>query len=62
MERFALRNDQWDRIKNILPGREGHVGGTAEDNRRDPDFTEKLAEVLCVYRPSRLGWGARIRT
>ena len=33
MERFALRNDQWDRIKNILPGREGHVGGTAEDNR-----------------------------
>jgi len=33
MERFGLRNDQWDRIKDILPGREGHVGGTAEDNR-----------------------------
>ena len=33
MERFALRNDQWDRIKNILPVRDGHVGGTAEDNR-----------------------------
>jgi transposase len=33
MERFALRDDQWDRIKNILPGREGHVGGTAADNR-----------------------------
>jgi transposase len=33
MERFGLREDQWDRIKDILPGREGHVGGTAPDNR-----------------------------
>jgi len=31
--RYALRDDQWDRIKDFLPGREGHVGGTAEDNR-----------------------------
>src|SRR5258707_5942613 len=33
MERFGLRDDQWDRIKDILPGREGHVGGTAPHNR-----------------------------
>jgi len=33
MRRYALRDDQWDRIKAILPGREGHVGGTAADNR-----------------------------
>ncbi len=33
MERFGLRDDQWDRIKDMLPGREGHVGGTAPDNR-----------------------------
>src|SRR5260370_39922612 len=33
MERFGLRDDQWDRIKDILPGGEGHVGGTAPDNR-----------------------------
>ena len=33
MRRYALRDDQWDRIKDILPGREGHVGGTATDNR-----------------------------
>ena len=33
MERFGLRDDQWDRIKDFLPGREGHVGGTAADNR-----------------------------
>ena len=28
-----ITHDQWDRIKDFLPGREGHVGGTAEDNR-----------------------------
>ena len=33
MRRYALRDDQWDRIKDSLPGREGHVGGTAADNR-----------------------------
>jgi len=33
MRRCALRDDQWDRIKDFLPGREGHVGGTAADNR-----------------------------
>lgn len=33
MRRYALRDDQWDRIKDWLPGREGHVGGTAKDNR-----------------------------
>ena len=31
--RYALRDDQWERIKDFLPGREGHVGGTARDNR-----------------------------
>lgn len=31
--RYALRDDQWERIKDVLPGREGHVGGTAKDNR-----------------------------
>jgi hypothetical protein len=24
MRRYALRDDQWDRIKDILPGSEGH--------------------------------------
>ena len=33
MRRYGLRDDQWDRIKDFLPGREGHVGGTAADNR-----------------------------
>ena len=33
MRRYALRDDQWDRIKDVLPGRDGHVGVTAKDNR-----------------------------
>ncbi len=33
MRRYALRDDQWERIKDLLPGREGYVGGTAKDNR-----------------------------
>ncbi len=33
MRRYALRDDQWDRIKDILPGIDGHVGVTAKDNR-----------------------------
>jgi transposase len=57
MRRYALRDDQWDRIKDFLPGREGHVGGTAPDNRL---FVEA---VLYRYRagipwrdlPSRFG-------
>ena len=31
--RYALREDQWERIRELLPGREGHVGGAARDNR-----------------------------
>lgn len=33
MRRYGLRDDQRDRIKDFLPGREGHVGGAAADNR-----------------------------
>jgi transposase len=33
MRRYGLRDDQWDRIRDLLPGREGHVGATAADNR-----------------------------
>lgn len=33
MRRHGLRDDQWERIKDLLPGRDGHVGVTAKDNR-----------------------------
>lgn len=31
--RYALRDDQWERIKDWLPGRKETVGVTAKDNR-----------------------------
>ena len=31
--RYALRDDQWDAIEGLLPGREETVGATARDNR-----------------------------
>ncbi|WP_334472667.1 IS5 family transposase [Arsenophonus sp. PmNCSU2021_1] len=31
--RYALRDDQWARIETFLPGRKGHVGMTARNNR-----------------------------
>ena len=42
--RYGLRDDQWVRMAHLLPGRVGHVGGTARDNRR---FVEA---VLYRYR------------
>ncbi len=32
--RYSLRDDQWERIKELLPGREGSVGVTARNNRQ----------------------------
>src|SRR5882757_851834 len=37
MRLHRLRDDQWDRIKDELPGRAGSVGATAVDNRRFVD-------------------------
>lgn len=33
MRRYALRDDQWERIKDLLPGRATDRGVTARDNR-----------------------------
>ena len=64
MRRHALRDDQWERIKDLLPGRPGHVGVTAKDNRL---FVEA---VLHRYRtgipwrdlPERFGHWKAVRT
>ncbi len=64
MRRYALRDDQWARIEGLLPGRAGHVGVTARDNRL---FVEA---VLYRYRagipwrdlPERFGDPIKIHT
>ena len=61
MGRYGLRDDQWDRICDLLPGRKGAVGVTAADN---PLFVEA---VLYRYRagipwrdlPERFGDGVK---
>src|SRR3954468_7270883 len=64
MRRYALRDDQWERIQDLLPGRVGHVGVTAQDNRL---FVEA---VLYRYRAGipwrdlreRFGCGVKVQT
>ena len=64
MRRYALRDDQWERIEDLLPGRQGHVGVTAKDNRL---FVEA---VLYRYRagipwrdlPERFGAWKKVHT
>ena len=57
MRRYGLRDDQWDRIKDFLPGREGHVGGTAEDNRLFVEAVLYRFRTGCPWRdlPERFG-------
>jgi len=57
MRRYGLRDDQWDRIKDLLPGREGHVGGTAKDNRLFVEAVLYRFRTGCPWRdlPERFG-------
>jgi transposase len=64
MRRYALRDDQWDRIKDVLPGRKGHVGVTAQDNRL---FVEAVlyryrAGIPCRDLPERFGDPIKVHT
>jgi transposase len=62
--RYARRDDQWERIKDLLPGREASVGVTATDKRL---FVEA---VLYRYRagipwrdlPERFGHFGKVHT
>src|SRR3954447_19680318 len=64
MRRDGVRDDQWARIQDLLPGRLGHVGVTAKDNRL---FVEA---VLYRYRTGipwrdlreRFGCGIKVQT
>lgn len=48
MDRFMLRDDQWDRLKDHLPGKPGDRGRSA-DNRLF------LEAVLWIARTGRIG-------
>jgi transposase len=57
MPRYGLRDDQWERFRDLVPGRNGHAGATAADNRR---FVEAViyryrAGIPWRDRPERFG-------
>lgn len=55
--RHAISVGDWDRIKDLLPGRPGQSGWLAEDNRRFMDAVLWIAKTGAPWRdlPERLG-------
>jgi transposase len=60
--RYGLRDDQWARIAHRLPGRVGHVGGTARDNRLFVDAVLYRYRAGIPWRdlPERFGDGKNV--
>ena len=50
MDRKMLRDDQWERIEQLLPGKASDRGVTAKDNRR---FVEAILWVMRTGSPWR---------
>ena len=50
MDRTMLRDDQWARIEQLLPGKKSDPGRTAKDNRR---FVEAVLWIMRTGSPWR---------
>ncbi len=50
MARRELRNDQWQRIKDLLPGKKGDADRTAKDNRKFIDAVLWVARTGSHWR------------
>lgn len=57
MRRFELTDEQWEKVKDIVPGREGDVGVSAKDNRLFLDAVLWIARTGIPWRdlPERFG-------
>jgi putative transposase len=57
MRRYALRNDQWERVAPLLPGKENDPGRTATDNRLFVEAVLWIARTGAPWRdlPERYG-------
>jgi transposase len=55
--RHAIRDEDWERIKDLLPGRAGQPGVTARDNRLFIDAVLWIAKTGAPWRdlPERFG-------
>ncbi len=54
-KRYAPRNDQWERIKDLLPGQAGQPGATAKHNRLFVDAVRYRAGIPWRDLPARFG-------
>jgi transposase len=62
--RHAISDADWERVKDLLPGRPGQHGGVARDNRRFLDAVLWIARTGAAWRdlPERLGyWNSQWR-
>lgn len=50
MARHELRDDQWDRIGDLLPGKASDAGRTAQDNRKFVDAVLWIARTGSHWR------------
>jgi transposase len=57
LRRHAISDDNWERIKDLLPGKEGDPGVTAKDNRLFLDAVLWIAKTGAPWRdlPERFG-------
>ncbi len=57
MRRHEISDDHWGRIKDLLPGQEGHPGVTAKDNRLFVNAVLWIARTGAPWRdlPERFG-------
>lgn len=57
MRRFELTDEQWERVKDFLPGKEEDPGATAADNRLFLDAVLWIARTGAPWRdlPARFG-------
>jgi transposase len=64
MRRYGVRDDQWARIQDLLPGRVGHVGRTAKDNRLFVEAVLYRFRTGVPWRdlPERFGCGVKVHT
>jgi len=57
MHRHAIKDDQWERIKHLLPGQDGQPGVTAKDNRLFIDAVLWIARTGAPWRDLPLRFG-----
>lgn len=48
LKRYALRDGQWERIKDLLPGEPGHVGANARDTGTHRCIAPPLPRRYCL--------------